>query len=92
MVAYVICAMHPEENEQSGRKRGYTDPIGVHPAFQQRGLGTAILLAGLHYLKKRGAEEASFTTSSENTAMLRLGASVGFRRLYTHLWFAKKCS
>ena len=91
MVAYVICAIHPEENEQSGRKRGYTDPIGVHPAFQRRGMGTAVLLAGLRHLKERGMEDASFTTSSENTAMLGLGASVGFRQLYSRLWFAKSC-
>ena len=92
MVAYVICAIHPEENAQSGRKRGYNDPIGVRPAFQRRGLGAAVLLAGLRHLKERGAEEASFMTSSENTAMLGLGESVGFRRLYNRLWFARKCS
>ena len=91
MVAYVMCAIHPEENVQSGRKRGYADPIGVRPGFQRRGLGTAMLLAGLRYLKERGAEEASFMTSSENTAMLRLGASVSFWQLYSRIWFAKSC-
>jgi len=91
-VAYVICAIHPEENTQSGRNWGYTDPIGVLPAFQRRGLGTAVLLAGLRYLKERDAEEASFTTSSENTAMLGLSASVGFQKLSSYVWFTKKCS
>lgn len=92
MVAYAICAIHPEENAQSSRKWGYADPISVRPAFQRRGLGTAVLLAGLRYLKERGAEEASFTTSSTNTAMLGLGASVGFHKLSSSVWFAKKCS
>jgi mycothiol synthase len=54
MVAYTICAIHPEENAQSGRNRGYIDPIGVYPSFQRRGLGTAVMLAGLRYLKERG--------------------------------------
>lgn len=30
-------------------------------------------------------------TSSENTAMLGLGASVGFWKLYSWIWLAKKC-
>ncbi len=92
MVAYTICAIHPEENAQSGRKRGYADPMGVHPDFQHQGLGTAVLLAALRYLKEHGAEEASFMTSSDNAAMLGLGTSVGFRKLYSSVWLTKKCT
>ena len=90
LVAYCICQVHPEENAQSGRNWGHTDPIGVRPAFQRRGLGKEVLLGGLRYLQGRGVEMATFTTSSENRAMLGLGMSVGFRRLYSYVWLAKK--
>lgn len=89
-VAYCICAIHPEETAQSGRRWGYTDPIGVRPAFQGRKLGKAVLLNGLRYLRERGMEAASFTTSSNNAAMLGLGASVGFREHYRYLGLTKK--
>lgn len=79
LVAYCICSIHPEENAQRKRAWGYTDPIGVRPAFQGQKLGKAILLSGLRYLRERGMEAASLTTSSNNIAMLRLSASVGFR-------------
>ena len=79
LVAYCICAIHPEENAQRKRAWGYTDPIGVRPAFQGQKLGKAILLSGLRYLRERGMDAASLTTSSNNVAMLGLGASVGFR-------------
>lgn len=88
--AYCICQIHPEEIEQSGHNWGYTDPIGVRPELQRRGLGKAVLLGGLHYLRKRGIEAASFMTSSENRAMLGLGTSLGFHKLYSNLWLAKK--
>ncbi|MBO0796312.1 MAG: GNAT family N-acetyltransferase, partial [Ktedonobacteraceae bacterium] len=91
-VAYCICQVHPEEKAQSGRNWGYTDPVGVRPEFQRRGLGKAVLQSGLCYLQRRGVEKASFMTSSENTAMLGLGASLGFRNVYSYLWLSKKVS
>ncbi|GHO62449.1 mycothiol acetyltransferase [Ktedonobacter sp. SOSP1-52] len=90
LVAYCICQVHSEENAQSGRNWGYTDPIGVHPDYQRRGLGKAVLLSGLRYLKARGVDTASFTTSSDNAAMLGLGAAAGFHRLYGYHWLSKK--
>lgn len=82
--------MHPEEKALSGRHWGYTDPMGVRPEFQRQGLGSAVLLGGLHYLQRRDVEAASFMTSSQNTAMLELGTSVGFRKISRYLWLAKK--
>ncbi|GHO78460.1 hypothetical protein KSD_62310 [Ktedonobacter sp. SOSP1-85] len=90
LIAYCICQVHPEENAQSGRNWGYTDPIGVHPDYQRRGLGRAVLLGGLHYLKARDVDTASFMTSSDNASMLGLGTTAGFHRLYAYHWLSKK--
>ncbi|EFH83714.1 GNAT family N-acetyltransferase [Ktedonobacter racemifer] len=90
LVSYCICLVHPEENAQSGRNWGYTDPIGVHPDYQRRGLGKAVLLGGLRYLKARDVDTASFMTSSDNAAMLGLGTAAGFHRFYAYHWLSKR--
>jgi mycothiol synthase len=88
-LAYCICSIAKEENERDGSKNGYTDPIGVHPRFQGQGFGTAILLAGLQALYKRGMECAKLGTSNENIPMQRLAESVGFRIVSEKIWFSK---
>lgn len=92
LVAFCICSVHPEENSQAGRTWGYTDPVGVRPAFQGQNLGQAVVLGGLKYLQGRGMEAASFTTSSENTAMRGVGTAVGFRKQWSYLWLTKTLS
>lgn len=88
-LAFCICSIAKEENERDGSKNGYTDPIGVDPRFQGQGFGTAILLAGLQALYKRGLECAKLGTSNENIPMQRLAESVGFRVVSEKIWFSK---
>ncbi len=88
-LAFCICSIAKEENERDGSKNGYTDPIGVDPRFQGQGFGTAILLAGLQALYKRGMECAKLGTSNENIPMQRLAESVGFRVVSEKIWFSK---
>jgi mycothiol synthase len=79
-----------EENARTGRNEGWTDPIVVHPEHQRRGVGQALLLTGLRLLADRGVVQAALGTSSENVAMQRLAASVGFRVESTKVWFSKQ--
>jgi len=88
-LAFCICSIAKEANERDGSKNGYTDPIGVDPRFQGQGFGTAILLAGLQALYKRGLECAKLGTSNENIPMQRLAESVGFRVVSEKIWFSK---
>ena len=88
--AYCFCSISEEENALAGRNEGYTDPVATHPAFQRRGVARALLLTGLDLLKQRGVDTAVLGTSSENVAMQRLAASVGFRVQSAKVWFEKQ--
>lgn len=89
LAAFCVAHIDSEENERIGQKAGWTDPLGVHPNFQRRGLGKAILMQGLRALQSRGMELAQLGTSSENIAMQHLAESLGFEVLSEKLWFSK---
>lgn len=82
--AFCICGFE-EEIEQVG----YTDPIGTHPVYQKLGLGKAIVTAGFHSLKKKGAKVVELGTSSENIPMQRLAKALGLVVVSEKLWFSK---
>jgi ribosomal protein S18 acetylase RimI-like enzyme len=83
LAGFCVCQIGEAECE------GWTDPIGVHPDFQGKGLGKAILLYGLKKLKERGIKLAKLGTRSDNYAMLALAKSAGFREDYRRVWFSK---
>jgi len=86
---FCVCQINREENARTGRNEGWTDPVGTHPEFRQRGLARALLLTGLSLLKQRGVDAALLGTSSANVVMQRAAESVGFRPLSTIVWFSK---
>lgn len=90
--AYCMVSISQEENAQTGRNEGYTDPVATHPDFQQRGLAKALLLTGLHILQQRGIDTACLGTSSDNVSMQRTAQAVGFHVQSTTLWFSKPVS
>lgn len=81
-----ICSVNEKE------KRGFTDPISIHPKFQGKGLARALLLTGMKMLKERGMESAHLGTSGYNTSMQKTAESVGFRVEHKTLWFSKEVS
>lgn len=85
LAAFVICGFEQGQNEV-----GYTDPIGTNPRHQRRGLGKAVVTAGLQALKSSGAKTVRLGTSSENRAMQRLAESLGFRLTAEKLWFSRQ--
>jgi mycothiol synthase len=52
--------------------------IGMDPSAQGRGLGRTLLLAGLDYLQRTGAETVILYTDEENQGAVRLYESTGF--------------
>jgi mycothiol synthase len=87
LAAFCICSI---ETDNDAGKVGFTDPIGTHPLYQQRGLGKAIVTVGLHLLKARGASVVKLGTSSANWSMQRLAESLGFTCISEKLWFSKE--
>jgi ribosomal protein S18 acetylase RimI-like enzyme len=59
---------------------GFLQRLAVHPTWQRRGAGRALVLDGLAWLKKRGAERAVVNTQPANHRALALYQSLGFRR------------
>jgi mycothiol synthase len=69
--------------------------VGVHPAEQGTGLGRALTLAGLRYLRGREIPSVMLYVDGENTAAIRLYASLGFAHtgtdvMYEHAGPARK--
>ncbi len=69
---------------------GYVQRLAVHPECQGRGLGKALLMDGLHWLKRRHCYRASVNTQLHNETALGLYEHVGFLRqnegLYVLSW------
>ncbi len=85
LAAFCICGL-----EKDDKHIGYTDPVGVHPAYQKHGLGKAIITAGFRLLKNKGVKTVETGTSSENLAMQALAKRLGFVIVSEKLWFSKK--
>jgi len=59
--------------------RGYLQRLAVEPAVQRRGVGAALVLDGLRWLRRWGAKEVLVNTQEENERAVRLYERLGFR-------------
>lgn len=85
--AFCKCQIQITENLNSGIKTGWIELLGTRRGFRRRGLGKAMLLAGLNKLKASGAAIAKLSVDSESpTGANILYESVGFNHVNT--WFS----
>jgi mycothiol synthase len=75
--------------DESTQLIGHLDPIGVHPDYQGKGLGSAILTHGLMEQKQRGVTSVLLGTSSVNLGMQKLARKTGFKPISKVLWFSR---
>jgi mycothiol synthase len=61
--------------------------VGVDPARQGSGLGRALTLAGLAYLRDRGLSQVMLYVDESNTPAIRMYTSLGFRRRSTDVMY-----
>ena len=54
-----LCDVNKEHIARIGRQEGWVDILGVRRPYRRRGLGRALLLAGLHVLKEVGMQSAA---------------------------------
>jgi ribosomal protein S18 acetylase RimI-like enzyme len=59
--------------------RGYVQRLGVDPARHGKGIGRALMLDGMRWMKRRGVERAVVNTQTTNEVALTLYQSLGFR-------------
>jgi mycothiol synthase len=90
VAAFCLCWIDPEENARNARTEGWIDVLGTRRGYRQIGLGRAMLVAGMHYLKAQGVDTAVLGVDAENpTGALRLYESVGFGKQSTWVTYRK---
>lgn len=80
-------ATHPDSRREvagyavTGRagSRGYLQRLAVDPALQRGGVGSALVLDGLRWLRRWGSREVLVNTQVGNDAAVALYESMGFR-------------
>jgi ribosomal protein S18 acetylase RimI-like enzyme len=60
---------------------GQFEPVGTHPEHVRKGLGRAVVTAGLHRLRDLGMHTARVTTSESRTPAVGLYLACGFQRV-----------
>jgi len=86
----VLARIDGAENEELGRKRGYTEHIFVRRPWRNRGLASALIAASLRVLRANGMDEAELGVDSENkSGALGLYQKLGYQTFSTDTWFRK---
>jgi mycothiol synthase len=79
------------QNEQYGRRRGYTQDIFVRRPWRRRGLARSLLVQSIQMFREMGMEETALGVDTQNpSGALRLYESVGYRAVLRHTFFNKE--
>lgn len=82
-VAGMVRNFHkPEEDAEFNRKRGYTENIGVRPAYRSKGIAKALIAESIRMFKEMGMEETFLNVDASNpSGALKLYQSMGYEEL-----------
>jgi mycothiol synthase len=76
-------------NENRFGKVGFVSMTGVHPEYRGNGLGTAVVVTGMEYLRQQGVDAIELEVDSENTPARELYLKLGYRQVHHSVWFER---
>ena len=83
VVGLCLCLINDDRIKWMGRRDGYVDTLCVRPSYQRRGVGAALLLAGLRALRRAGMVSATLETDQDNPAhAAHFYQQLGFREVW----------
>lgn len=89
LVGFHWTKVHKPTAETGGSPIGEVYVVGVDPAAQGSGLGRALTLAGLAYLRHRGLDQVLLYVDEANTAAVRMYSALGFARWSTDVMYRR---
>ena len=78
-----------ESNDDSGETTGMIEMTGVLPSQRGRGVGSAVIAAGLRHLRERGAGVIDLEVDGENLSARRIYKDQGFKKIGEQYWYGK---
>jgi mycothiol synthase len=77
-------------HQEQGGAEGEVYVVGVDPGEQGSGLGRALTLAGLGYLRDRGLAQAMLYVDEDNVPAIRMYQALGFTRTRTDAMYRRR--
>jgi mycothiol synthase len=77
-------------NENRFGKVGFVSMTGVHPEYRGNGLGTAVVVTGMEYLRQQGVDAIELEVDSENIPARELYLKLGYRQVHHSVWFERR--
>jgi mycothiol synthase len=79
-----------EHDQDQDERAGEVYVVGVAPGERGTGLGRALTVAGLRYLRDLGLAEATLYVDEENTPAIRMYTGLGFTRSNTDAMYRQR--
>ncbi len=77
-------------NENRFGKVGFVSMTGVHPEYRGNGLGTAVVVTGMEYLRQQGVDAIELEVDSENIPARELYLKLGYRQVHHSVWYERR--
>ncbi|MCP3799139.1 mycothiol synthase [Allokutzneria sp. A3M-2-11 16] len=88
VVGFHWTKVHPASPSTGGEPIGEVYVVGIDPDAQGGGLGSVLLLAGLHHLRSLGLPAVMLYVEAVNTAAIRVYEKLGFDKWDADVQFA----
>jgi len=85
VVGYIVVSVDKVRSEIFGFSWGQITSLAVDPHDHGRGIGSALIAAGLDWLRSKGVKHAEVLTDQNNIAAIRAYEKNGFRVIYSSI-------